>query len=196
MAEERPYHHGDLRHALLAAAVEAIGESGVGGLSLRDLARRVGVSHAAPVHHFRDKAGLITALATEGFDRLADALDEVRGAGGDLLAIGVGYVRFALAHRAHFEVMFRRELYHADDPELRRAQQRAADSLRAGVSGLPAPIDEDDRTRIVGLAAWSIAHGFATLWLGGALPGDALGDDPEAAARRVLGHLFRVPGFG
>ncbi len=106
------YHHGDLRRVLLSTAAEAIAESGPAALSLRELARRAGVSHAAPAHHFGDKAGLLTALATQGFDLLADAL---RQAGDDLLDTGVAYVGFAVRHRAHFDVMFRPELYRADD---------------------------------------------------------------------------------
>src|SRR6266702_4843210 len=75
----RPYHHGDLRRVLLQAAVEAILESGPATVSLRDLARRAGVSHAAPAYHFGDKAGLLTAVAADGFWRLADALREAYG---------------------------------------------------------------------------------------------------------------------
>ncbi|MEV6629611.1 TetR/AcrR family transcriptional regulator [Actinoplanes sp. NPDC051470] len=108
----KPYHHGDLRRALLTEAAVAIEESGVAKLSLRDLARRAGVSHAAPTHHFGDKAGLLTALAVEGYHRLAAEL----GAAESFLDGGVAYVRFAVTHRAHFEVMFRPDLYHASDP--------------------------------------------------------------------------------
>ncbi len=74
MTTDRPYHHGDLRQAVLDAAVAAITEAGPAAVSLRELARRAGVSHAAPAHHFGDKAGLLTALAAEGYDLLADAL--------------------------------------------------------------------------------------------------------------------------
>jgi AcrR family transcriptional regulator len=190
-AAERPYHHGDLRRALLAAAVAAIGESGPAALSLRDLARRAEVSHAAPAHHFRDKAGLLTALAVEGFNLLADTLTPVREETGSLLEIGVAYVRFAVDHRAHFEVMFRPELYDWDSPELAAARRRARDSLQAGIAALPdAPAGRD--ARLAGLAAWSIVHGFATLWLGGALPPE-VGTDPEAAGRAVIRHLFDRP---
>ncbi|MEN3612581.1 TetR/AcrR family transcriptional regulator [Plantactinospora sp. ZYX-F-223] len=193
-AAGRPYHHGDLRRALLSAAATAIEESGPAGLSLRDLARRAGVSHAAPAHHFGDKAGLLTAFATEGFEMLADTLAQIRQeSGGSLRELGVGYVTFAVHHRAHFEVMFRPDLFHRDDAALTAAQQRARAALRAGVSGLPAaPVGpEAAQTE---LAAWSIVHGFATLWLGGALRGDQVGDDPEAAARLVISRLFTTPG--
>ncbi len=129
MRDTRGYHHGDLRRALLSAAVQAIEESGPAALSLRDLARRAGVSHAAPAHHFGDRAGLFTAIAVQGFDALADALTE---AGDELLDLGVAYVEFAVRHRAHFEVMFHPDLYRADDSELRAARERSGAVLRAG----------------------------------------------------------------
>ncbi|MET8230033.1 TetR/AcrR family transcriptional regulator [Micromonospora sp. NPDC005298] len=183
MTSVRGYHHGDLRRTLLAAAVEAIDEAGPTALSLRDLARRAGVSHAAPAHHFGDKAGLLTALAAEGFDRLAEALE----AADDLLAAGVAYVDFAVRHRAHFEVMFRPELYRVDDADLIAARGRSGAALRSGVATLST--DDDADTDTDALAAWSIAHGFATLWLAGALP-DRVGADPHDAARTVLRRLF------
>src|SRR5438034_4736660 len=112
---QRPYHHGDLRRTLVDEALTAIGRDGPAGLSLRDLARRTGVSHAAPAHHFGDKAGLLTAVAADGFRRLAATLRETYEATESFLEVGVAYVRFAVTHRAHFEVMFRPELYHPDD---------------------------------------------------------------------------------
>jgi AcrR family transcriptional regulator len=182
----QPYHHGDLRRALLAAATEAIAESGPAALSLRDLARRVGVSHAAPAHHFGDKTGLLTAVAVEGLELLAV---ELEAAGADILASGRAYVAFAASHRAHFEVMFQPSLLHVQDPTLVAARQRAGQALRAGLEdprvagGAPAES---------GLAAWSIVHGFATLWLAGALPPD-LGEDAAAAATPVIRLLFEHP---
>ena len=122
----KPYHHGDLRRVLLAAAVEAIAERGAAALSLRDLARRAGVSHAAPTHHFRDKAGLLTAVAVEGFARLGAALSEAR----DFADAGVAYVRFAMTQPGYFAVMFRPVLYHRDDPEVAAARARTTEMLR------------------------------------------------------------------
>jgi AcrR family transcriptional regulator len=260
---KRTYHHGDLRRALLDAAVAAIEESGPAALSLRDLARRAGVSHAAPTHHFGDKAGLLTALAAEGYGLLADELAAEHAASASFLEMGVAYVRFAVAHRAHFEVMFQPELYHADDPELVAARGRSAASLYAGAANLPkgggtkvreAEVPEDGgsntreadlrkgggrtvrkaelregggssargadlrsgggqkvreaelpeggvrnieevdladgsgrNVREAGLAGWSMAHGFATLWLSGSLLD--MGDDPATTARTVLRQL-------
>ncbi|AVT41327.1 TetR/AcrR family transcriptional regulator [Plantactinospora sp. BB1] len=193
-AAGRPYHHGNLRRALLAAAATAIEESGPAALSLRDLARRAGVSHAAPAHHFGDKAGLLTAFATEGYQMLADTLARVRQeTDGSLLELGVGYVMFAVRHRAHFEVMFRPELFHRDDAGLAAAQQRARAALRAGVAGLPAAPAGEEAAQTE-LAAWSIVHGFATLWLGRVLRPDQVGDDPETAARLVISRLFAKSG--
>ena len=167
------YHHGDLRRVLLEAAASAIQESGVAALSLRALARRAGVSHAAPAHHFGDKAGLLTALATQGYELLADAL----GAADTFLDSGVAYVSFAVRHPAHFEVMFSTAL--KDDA----ARDRAASVLYRHVdtAGDPGAVHDD------ALAAWSIAHGFAALWLSGSLPD--VGESPEVAARRVLARL-------
>jgi AcrR family transcriptional regulator len=174
------YHHGDLRRAILAAAVDAIGRSGVDGWSMRELAREAGVSHAAPAHHFGDKTGLLTAVAAEGFRLLADALESSPE---DFLETGLAYVSFAVAHPVHFQVMFQPSLYRADDEALRDAEGRAGAILteRAGL----VPGDEEHTA----LAGWSIAHGFASLYLSGALPLPR-GTDPVEAARPVLGRLL------
>lgn len=186
----RHYHHGDLRRAILDAAVAAIAQSGPAALSLRDLARRAEVSHAAPAHHFGDKAGVLTALAAEGYDLLADALFEARDRTGEFLEVGVAYVRFAIAYRPHFEVMYRPDLYDPEDPAVRAARKRAGEALYAGAATVPGrPADVD--TRVAGVAAWSLVHGFASLWLHGSLPRE-LHDDPEVAARTVAGVLFQT----
>jgi AcrR family transcriptional regulator len=190
MPPTRPYHHGDLRQAVLTAAIAVLGESGPTQLSLRDLARRAGVSHAAPAHHFGDKAGLLTAVAAQGYQLLADTLTAARQRSADFLEVGVAYVRFAVDHRAHFEVMFRPDLYRPDDPEVATARQRAADALYGGVRSVAATGRGPD-IPLAGVAAWSLVHGFATLWLNHALP-TTLGDDPETAARAVAAILFRT----
>lgn len=129
---------------------------------------------------------MLTAVAIEGYELLADELAAARHRTSSLLEIGVGYVRFAVEHRAHFEVMFSPELYHPDDPALAQARNRAGESLRAGVA---ATTGGEPPGREAILAAWSIVHGFATLWLGGVLP-PGLGDDAAAAARPVIRLLF------
>ncbi|MEU2234324.1 TetR/AcrR family transcriptional regulator [Streptomyces vietnamensis] len=176
------YHHGDLRQAILAAALDVIAAEGPGALSLRDLARRAGVSHAAPAHHFKDRTGLLTAIATQGYGLLAEALADAP----DLRERGVRYVRFAVAHPAHFQVMFQPDLHRADDPELLAAKERAATELRAGVTALPAGTDAP---RDTGVAAWSLAHGFATLLLTRNLDAPLGGRDPGEAFRGLTGLL-------
>src|SRR5438876_11298699 len=111
---QRPYHHGDLRRTLVDEALTAIGRDGPAGLSLRDVARRAGVSHAAPAHHFGDKRGLLTAIAVEGFDSLSEA---TAAAAGDHVAGGLAWIRWALDHPAHYEVMFSPGLLRLEDPE-------------------------------------------------------------------------------
>jgi len=183
-----PYHHGDLRRALIAAALVAIAEHGPAALSLRDLARRADVSHAAPAHHFGDKAGLLTAIATEGFTLLAAALRDAGTRTGSFLEVGVAYVGFAVDHPAHFAVMYRPDLYHATDPAVLAARDQAGASLHGGVAALPdTRAGEESATNA--LAAWSLVHGLATLWLSGSLR-DPPSDDPRTLARMVAGVLF------
>ncbi|NEC65502.1 TetR/AcrR family transcriptional regulator [Streptomyces sp. SID9727] len=184
MTSDRAYHHGDLRRAVLTAALDVIRTEGPAALSLRDLARRAGVSHAAPAHHFKDRTGLLTAIAAEGYALFADAL----AAAPDLRERGVAYVRFAATHPAHFQVMFQPDLYRTDDPDLLAAKDRATAELRAGVATVP-PTDDP---RLAGVAAWSLAHGYATLLLSGNLD-EAVGDrDPEDVFRLVGRLLFNA----
>ena len=179
------YHHGDLRRELIRHALAEITRNGVAALSLRELARRAGVTHAAPAHHFGDKTGLLTVIATEGFTLLADALETERHRG--FLETGVAYVDFVVEHPAHFTVMFGPG---ADDgdPDLAAARERAGAILNEGITDLPNPPSESDR-HDAAMAAWSLVHGFATLWLNGALPltSDA---DPTATARRIVNALL------
>jgi AcrR family transcriptional regulator len=188
----RSYHHGNLRSVMMEAAAEAIRESGCASLSLRELARRAGVSHAAPAHHFGDKAGLLTAIAAEGFNLLADTLTNALEQTGSLLEMGVAYVHFATTHPAHFEVMFRTDVYHPDDGDVIVARERATRALSVGVATRLSDGSTGREARLAGLAAWSIVHGFATLWLGQALPAD-IGSEPEDAARAVIRRLFDQP---
>ncbi|WP_372498692.1 TetR/AcrR family transcriptional regulator [Yinghuangia soli] len=147
------------------------------------MARRAGVSHAAFTHHFGSKRGLLTALAAEGYALLADTLD---APGGDLVETGVAYVRFAARHRAHFEVMFQPDLYDPDSPKVAAARDRAGRALTAV---LPPSATETEE-----LAAWSIVHGFAALWLSGTIPSTP-DTDAGDAARPVIRLLeFRSSG--
>ncbi|MBX9398506.1 TetR/AcrR family transcriptional regulator [Streptomyces sp. TRM72054] len=182
----RPYHHGDLRRAILTAALDVIAADGPSALSLRDLARRAGVSHAAPAHHFKDRTGLLTAIAAEGFGLLAQTIKDAA----DLKDAGVRYVRFAREHPAHFQVMFAPDLLRAGDLELTTARALAGDALREAVTAV-SPESRGTDARLAGVAAWSLAHGFATLLLGHNLD-DPVGDrDPEEVFRTLATMLFR-----
>jgi AcrR family transcriptional regulator len=141
-------------------------EQGPAAVSLRDLARRAGVSHAAPAHHFTDRAGLFTALAVEGYTLLAGQLATVADRPDGLLEAGTRYVEFALSHPAHFAVISNPDLYHRDRDDVLTARARAANALRTavGARGLVGPPE------VLQLAAWSMAHGFAMLWNSGSLP--------------------------
>ena len=179
----RPYHHGNLRRALLDAALEAIEERGPSALSLRELATRTGVSHGAPAHHFGDKAGLLTAVAVEGYERLGAELEQARR-DGSFLDAGVAYVRFATANPAHFQVMFQPALHREDDPALVEARDRAA----AVLYGTAATRPHAGPASQVGAAGWCLMHGLATLWLSGNLR--PLGDDPVALAETLARVTF------
>ncbi|GAA1761234.1 TetR/AcrR family transcriptional regulator [Kocuria aegyptia] len=184
----RAYHHGDLPRAVLDAAAQAVLEVGPSQLSLRDLARRAGVSHAAPAYHFGNKAGLLTTLAAEGFQMLAQHLTEVLERTGSFLEVGVAYVHFAVEHRAHTQVMFRPDLYEASRADVVQARAAATEALTKGIATLPPEVVGPD-PRIAALAAWSLVHGFADLWLGGALTEAERGDLTESA-QAVARFLF------
>ena len=137
------YHHGDLPNALRGAAAEVIIERGLGGFSLREVARRAGVSHTAPAHHFGDMRGLLTSLAEEGFDALHDAMVAALEEIGDeatpperLRAIGEAYVGLARSNPAHCEVMFRTDVVDALEPDLQACGMRAYGVLEQTVQEL------------------------------------------------------------
>lgn len=177
------YHHGDLKAVILAEAADLVAQRGADGISLRELARAAGVSHAAPAHHFTDRRGLFTALAAEGWRKLAAALD---GARPEFIDAATAYVRFALDHPGHYAVMFDRSLVDPDNAELRAAQDAAGAELARGVGTLDDPRAQKD-SQAAQLAAWSLVHGFSLLWLNKAIDDDA---DPMAMVHRVAGMLF------
>jgi AcrR family transcriptional regulator len=185
------YHHGDLRAAVLAAAADVIARDGPDQLSLRSLAVELGVSHTAPRHHFGSREGVFTALATEGYELLADALEDA-AASGDFAAVGVAYVLFAVNHPGHFAVMHRPELLDGSSVNLQRAQGRTSASLNAGARARGGGSAEG--TALASIAAWSLVHGTATLKLSGALDAAGLpqnaGGDLRSIALRAVRQLF------
>jgi len=188
----RPYHHGNLREALLDAAERILSRKGASGLALRGIARTAGVTHSAAYHHFANREAVLRAVATRGFERLAATL----AAGGGSAAgprgfqeMGVAYVRFAADHPALFRLMFGTEVAHgrARDSALRAASDGAFGVLLQGVRRLdPAAADAAVRRRAV--AAWSVVHGLAALLLDDQLAVVGLSArDHDRIAREILG---------
>lgn len=189
----RPYHHGQLERAAIDGAVEEVETVGVAAVSMRRIARRAGVSHAALAYQFGDKAGIFTAVATEGFRIQAEMIGAVATGPGGFLRGGQAYIEFALTHRGHFEVMFRPYLYRGDDPELMHAKTAAFEILhgtaRASLtSHRPGPVADDD-VRGLALAGWSLSHGFATLALTANISEEAAADPAALAAQIAQGVI-------
>lgn len=180
------YHHGDLRAVILAEAARLAAERGADRISLRELARGAGVSHAAPAHHFTDRRGLFTALAAEGFRLLASVLAD---AGPRFIDAALAYVRFAIEHPGHYEVMFNKSLLDASDTELAAAEAAAAAELTRGVATLSDPHAAADPAGAE-LAAWSLVHGFSTLWLNDAVDARVKATDPMQTVERIARMLF------
>jgi AcrR family transcriptional regulator len=191
----RSYHHGALRPALIAAAEALIAERGLDRFSLRETARRAGVSPAAPAHHFGDTKGLLTAIAAAAFAELAAALEAADAPGSReerIAAQGMAYVRFALGRPARFDLMWRKALLDGEDPALAEAGERAFAVLDRAVRGEDAPRSGPaDLGTAPSIAAWSIVHGFARLAIDGAFGTDeeAPGRAAEAMLPAVLGYL-------
>ncbi len=193
------YHHGELRRALLDEALAIIEREGVSALSLRDLARRLGVSHAAPAHHFPDKTALLVEIAREGFERfgagLAAAADAAPDEESRLTAAGRAYVAFALAHPATFRVMFGREIaeLRSQPAALAEASGRAYEVLLRGVEATLARLPAARRPPAKQLAfvAWSMVHGAAMLWLDGPLRCGVPKAEARARFEAGLEFMFR-----
>jgi AcrR family transcriptional regulator len=170
-----PYHHGNLKQVLLDASVDLIGTVGLAGFTLREVARRAGVSHNAPYRHFRDKDDVLNAVAAEGFNRLTESMTKAAESGSNamerLRLSGRGYVDFALRFPQHFVVMFESPQPIKTNPESREAGERAFGSLTRyiGECQKEGSLPEGDSTRLA-LLAWSLVHGIAKLACNGRFP--------------------------
>ena len=166
MAEQH-YHHGDLPTALRSAAVELIAERGPANFSLREVARRAGVSHAAPAHHFGDVRGLLTSVATEGFTVLTSEMVRAREGVTDpreqLAACGKAYVRTALANPGHYGVMIGHDHMNPDDPELLVASVAAYAELLATIQALRDAYNPDLDVDATATLCWSMVHGIVEM---------------------------------
>lgn len=204
-AETRPYHHGDLRRALVDAARRILENEGPSALSLRAVAREAGVSPAAPYHHFKDKGELLEAVAHVGWDILGDSMSGARERAPNLSAlmteIGVSYVQFSQQHPALYRVMYDCS---RDKDELPEGMQDNEDSayclVRATFRKVAGPEVADMDIELATIAAWCAAHGLAEMSSFKQFDPlkEGLGGE-EAFLRGVLGHLgmfqpIRPPG--
>lgn len=193
---KQAYHHGDLRRALLDAAEAELIEKGPDGFTLRGCARRAGVSHAAPAHHFGDATGLLSALAAEGFERFV-AVMKARTASvapedgrGRLVAAGLGYVDFARANPALFRLMFSSGKPDSSDPALDASARAAFGHLAEAAVHLTGPQAMETREGRRRLAAlWATAHGLADLLLSRRI--DFLGG-PDGAAEDDIAAILAL----
>ena len=170
----RGYHHGNLREALIEAALDLIAKKGPGGFTFADAARSAGVSSAAPYRHFRDRDALIADISRRGFDLFADRLDSAWDDGRpDLLTafdnVGRAYLAFARDEPAYYSAMFEAGLSFDDDPALRQAADRSFAVLRHAAEVLCARLPPEKRppALMVSLHAWGLSHGIASLFARG-----------------------------
>ncbi len=184
----KSYHHGELRTALVDAALALLTEGGADALSLRAVARRAGVSAMAPYRHYPDKEALLAAVAVHGFDGLRDALGAADGAvpaDEALVAQAVAYVRYAEEHPALFRLMFGPARL-GTHPALHAAGEAAYDVLAARVAA-QTPADADREACALG--CWSLVHGLASLFLDGRI-GDKTAAPRDGLTRRVAATML------
>jgi len=189
----RPYHHGDLKAALLTEAEIILERDGIQALTLRAAARAAGVSHAAPANHFGDLTGLLSELAAVGFRRFAAMLEAARDRGKERPAgatgMGHAYVAFARAYPNLFALMFRGERLDTTRPALQEALDAAAAMLRSATAGAPVP-------PLQAAARWSLVHGFAMLLLDGRLAGMIASLPAGEGADELLDAVLAVTRIG
>jgi AcrR family transcriptional regulator len=167
----RGYHHGNLREALVAAALELISKKGPAGFTFADAARAAGVSPAAPYRHFRDRDALMADIARRGFDAFAEALSRAWDNGrptprAAFERVGRAYLDFAAKEPAQFSAMFESGVPLNDYPEVREAGDRAFNVLRQACEALAATMPKEKRppSLMMALHIWSLSHGIATLF--------------------------------
>ena len=191
------YHHGSLRAALLQAAERILEREGIQGLTLRAAAREAGVSHAAPMNHFGDLAGLLSELAAVGFERFVAVMQaDVRDGdppGERMAAIGRGYIAFARTYPGLFLLMFRGERLDMDRPAL-RAGVEASRRVLSGAVGASRNEEVEEKLTLPQaadiVAAWSLVHGFAMLLLDGRLTPLLARLPPGTDADALLAAIF------
>ena len=176
MKKRKPYHHSNLREALLSSAVRLIAEAGPGGFTLREVARRAGVSHNAPYRHFQNRDALLAAVAAQGYLELNDAMLQAASQQSEplnrLKRAGLAYVAFALRRPEHFTVMFETAAFSKEShPEAAAASELAFSTLLKLVESCQSTGQMTaGNTLQFALLAWTMVHGIAKLAITGRLP--------------------------
>lgn len=197
MAGHSPYHHGDLRSALLQEANVMLKESGIDGLSLRQLAERVGVSRMAPYHHFKDKHDLLCALATEGFrelDKLVERASPQPGSGKELQTTLAGfvrdYLRFAVENPDRYELMFGRPIWKGANPspELKDTAFACFRHYAERISALLGQqrLPKGSKPLRLAQASWATLHGLCRLMIDGIYVNQADMEEVSHEAVRLM----------
>lgn len=197
MPKRETYHHGDLQRALIDAAVELISESDVKSLSLRQIAKKAGVSHAAPYRHFEDKEALLAVVAEEGFRDFTGYLKRAVATAADsptqqLIASGQAYLQFALERSAHYQVMFGEfSISNSGYEPLKAASDQSFEVLvKIMMDGQQQGEFQPGNARLMALCAWTQVHGLAMLLLSGRLGGRQQGQEAifslSAAMTQIL----------
>jgi AcrR family transcriptional regulator len=200
-AGPRGYHHGNLKEALVRAALELIAEKGPAGFTFADAARSAGVSPAAPYRHFRDRDALLADVARRGFEEFTAALSKAWSDGhpNTLTAfdrLGRAYLAFAKSEPAYYSAMFEAGVPLDADPRLRETSERAFAILRAAAEKLVAQIPGGSRppALMVALHVWSMTHGIASLFSRGDASRRALPMPPEELLEAAI--LIYLRGLG
>src|SRR5688500_8501108 len=195
----RPYHHGNLRRALLDDALATIRAEGVEAVTLREIGARLGVSRTALYRHFADKQALRTAVAPEGFRALRVQMVTAWEEGGrgpaGFDAMGVAYVRFAVANPSHHRVMFSRFVEREPrDPELATEGLGAFQALVDSVAVLQRDgFLRNDDTVLLARYIWSVVHGVAMLAIDGQLPEQDIEELTRYSLERMRGGILATP---
>jgi AcrR family transcriptional regulator len=193
-----PYHHGDLKNALIKAGTEILASEGLGGLSLRKVAKQAGVSHAAPYAHFKDKQALIAAISTEGFKQLHSQIESVKktyqaNPGSLLIETAWAYVQFALNEPDRFKLMFssalEKEKEYPDFVEISQKNFRQLVDIVEICQG--ANILKSSDSELIALSVWGTVHGFVSLLLEGQISHSVL---EKAPLKEILIDIIRNKG--
>jgi AcrR family transcriptional regulator len=191
------YHHGDLKRALIAAALELVTEQGPMGFTLSEAARRAGVSNAAPYRHFASREDLVATVAQQGFEELYDALVAVEATPdpvAHVVAMSDAYVRWAAAHSAHYQVMFGPEARRLGSGDWMTAEQRAfgvlVEAIKEGQGA--GMIQSGDPLSVAG-RAWALVHGVASLHVSGDFNALGIVEAVDHLATRAVAALLASP---